>query len=270
MKKTIEHIEFSTLHLKIILSGRHILLFGSIMFVLLTTLIPKNLNARNKAVLTYNLKYGIIKGGEAKMIITDTVFNGKKAIHYYMEGRTTGITDKLFRVHNIYESLVDAQTSLPYKAIRNVREGNYKYYNEVFFYHSNDSIYSQRTGGIKVPHKLTDILSVFFYFVKQDYINNVAKGKHIELPVINGHDISTIKIKHDGIKPIDTSLGKVSAYILLPEVDKGKVLKSSDGLLFYISEKDKVPVLFDLDLRLGSLRAELTSYKLNGMEIKSF
>jgi hypothetical protein len=269
MRKSEKHKKIYRLLRKLVLP-KSILLSGTILLVLLSSLIPEELNAKNKAELTYNLKYGIIKGGEAKMIITDTIFNGNKAIHYYMEGRTTGITDKLFRVHNIYESIVDARTSLPYKAIRNVREGNYKYFNEVFFFHSNDSIYSQRTGGKKVPNKLTDILSVFFYFVKQDFINSVTKGKHLELPVINGHDISTIKIKHDGIQTINTNLGKVSAYILLPEIDKGKVLKSSDGLLFYISEKDKVPVLFDLDLRLGSLRAELTSYILNGKEIKSF
>ena len=156
-------------------SEKHIIRFGIILILILAALLPESAEAKTKTVLTYNLKYGIIKGGEAKMIITDTIFNGNKAIHYYMEGRTTGITDKLFRVHNIYESIVDARTSLPYKAIRNVREGNYKYYNEVFFFHSNDSIYSQRTGGIKVPNKLTDILSVFFYFVKQDFINSVSK-----------------------------------------------------------------------------------------------
>lgn len=270
MKKSEKHIETKSFFRKFLPAGIQIVGSGIFLILTLAALLPEHVNAKNKAVLTYNLKYGIIKGGEAKMIITDTIFNGNKAIHYYMVGRTTGITDKLFRVHNIYESIVDARTFLPYKAIRNVREGNYKYFNEVFFFHSNDSIYSQRTGGIKVPHKLTDILSVFFYFVKQDYINSVAKGKQLELPVINGHDISTIKIKHEGIQTIDTSLGKVSAYILLPEIDKGRVLKSSDGLLFYISEKDKVPVLFDLDLRLGSLRAELSSYRLNGKEIKSF
>lgn len=245
-------------HLLMIVAIFAFILFGNDVF------------AKNKAVLTYNLKYGIIKGGEAKMIITDTVYNGKKAIHYYMEGRTTGVTDRLFRVHNIYESIVDAQTYLPYKAIRNAKEGNYRYYNEVFFFHQNDSIFSEKSGGKKVPHKLTDILSVFFYFVQQDYIRKTPRGKYVELPVINGHDISTIKIKHDGIQTIKTDLGDVPSYILMPEVDKGRVLKSSDGLLFYISQKDKVPILFDLDLRLGSLRAVLTSYTLNGKEIKSF
>jgi len=240
-----------------------------VIVLLLIVCSPLHLSAKNKSILTYSLKYGIIKGGEAKIIITDTVYNGKAAIHYFMEGRTTGVTDRLFRVHNIYESIVDAKTYLPYKAIRNAREGSYKYYNEVIFY-PNDSIFSKRTGGIKVPKNLTDILSVFFYFVNQDYIKSVAKGKYVELPVINGHKVSTVKIKHDGIQTVDTELGKVSAYILLPELDKGKVLKNSDGLHFYISEKDQVPILFDLDLKVGSLRAVLSHYTRNGVAISSF
>jgi hypothetical protein len=92
----------------------------------------------------------------------------------------------------------------------------------------------------------------------------------VELPVINGHHISTMKIRHNGIQMVDTELGKVSAYILLPEVDKGKVLKTSDGLTFYISEKDKVPVQFDLDLKVGTLRAVLSGYKRNGRDVKNF
>jgi hypothetical protein len=187
-----------------------------------------------------------------------------------MEGRTSGLTDRLFKVSNVYESIVDAETYLPFKAIRNVREGSYRYYNEVFFYHAKDSIFSKRTGGIKVPGNLTDILSVFFYFVKQDYINKVEKGKYVELPVINGHHISNIKIKHNGIQTVDTELGKVSSYILLPEVEKGKVLKNSDGLTFYISEKEKVPVQFDLDLKVGTLRAILSGFKMNGKDVKNF
>ena len=239
-------------------------------FLLLLAASPVCLTANNRAELTYNLRYGFVKGGEARIVIKDTVFQGRKAVYYFMEGKTSGITDKLYRVSNIYESIVDAGTYLPIKAIRNVREGSYRYYNEVFFYHNRDSIYSKRTGGIKVPPKLTDILSVFFYFVKQDYVTRVEKGRYVSLPVINGHHISTVRIKHNGIQMVDTELGRVSSYILLPEVEKGKVLKTSDGLTFYITEKDKVPVQFDLDLKVGTLRAMLSSYKLNGTEVKSF
>jgi hypothetical protein len=162
---------------------------------------------------------------------------------------------------------VDAETHLPLKAIRNIRERSYRYYNEVYFYQNNDSIYSKRTGGIKVPHKLTDIISVFFYFVNRNYIHNIEEGKLVVLPVINGHEIGQIKIKHSGIQTIDTGIGKVECYLLSPEIEKGKVLKRSDGLSFYISKKNKVPILLDIDLRVGTLRAVIDSYKVNGKKV---
>jgi len=243
----------------------------SLFFLLAGFLIaPLTMHANNKAVINFNLKYGFIKGGEAHMIIKDTLYNGKKAIHYYMEGRTTGITDKLFKVHDIYESIVDARTYLPYKAIRNIKERTYRYYNEIYFYQDRDSLYSEKTGGMKVPSGINDILSVFFYFVQQNYIATVEQGKPVVLPVINGDAVGDIRIKHTGIKTIDTDLGKVECYHLSPEIEKGKVLKRSDGLSFFISRNNKIPVLLDIDLKVGTLQAVLTRYTLNGKEIRSF
>jgi hypothetical protein len=243
-------------------------MIGSILLILvLFGVTVSKTYARNTTEIIFNLKYGMMKGGEAKMIVRDTVFNGKKAIHYYMEGKTTGVTDVIFKVHDIYESIVDAETHLPMKAIRNIKERSYRYYNEVYFYQNNDSIYSKRTGGIKVPHELTDIISVLFYFVNRNYIHNIEEGKLVVLPVINGHDIGQIKIKHSGIQTVDTGMGKVECYLLSPEIEKGKVLKRSDGLSFFISKKNKVPVLLDIDLRVGTLRAVIDSYKVNGKKI---
>jgi len=120
-----------------------------------------------KEEIKYDLKFGIIKGGEASLVINDTKFNGKNAIHYYLIGQTTGVTNALFSVYDIYETTVDAQTMLPLKAIRNIKEKKYRWYNETLFYHDIDSIYSQRTGRQAVPKDLVDIVSVFFYFVNQ-------------------------------------------------------------------------------------------------------
>lgn len=249
--------------------GRPLLFFVALLLLGITTA-PISLYANNKAVIHFNLKYGFIKGGEAHMIIKDTLFNGKKAVHYYMEGKTTGITDKLFKVHDIYESIVDARTHLPYKAIRNIKERTYRYYNEIYFYQDRDSLYSEKTGGKKVPAGISDLLSVFFYFVHQNYISSVEQGKLVVLPVINGDAIGDIRIKHTGIKTVETDLGKVECYHLSPEIEKGKVLKRSDGLSFFISKNNKIPVLLDIDLKVGTLQAVLTSYTLNGKEIRSF
>ncbi len=224
-------------------------------------------SAKRRAVIDFNLKYGFIKGGSARIIIADTLYKGRPAVYYYLEGRTIGVTDAIFKVHNVYESIVDAETHLPYKAIRNVKERSYRYYNEVTFFQENDSIFSARTGGAKVPAGLTDISSVFFYFIHQNYISSLQRGKTLTFPVIDGHVVGEIKIGAGEIKPIETELGTINCYLLKPELEKGKVLARSDGINLYITQKDKIPVMVDVDLKVGTLRAVLSSYTVNGREI---
>lgn len=223
-------------------------------------------SSKTKERLVFDLKLGFIKGGEAVLTIRDTTYNGRKAIDYHLKGRTTGVTDKLFKVDDIYESTVDAVSYLPYRSVRNIRERKYRYYNEVFHYQERDSIFSERTGGKKVPDNLTDILTVFFYVAHNNLIDVLNQGKTVVLPTLNGHDIQNIKIKFNGYETIDTPMGPVETMVLSPVVDKGKVLKRSDGMRFYISREGKIPVQLDFETKAGTLRALLVSYRLNGKE----
>lgn len=221
---------------------------------------------KGREQLFFNLKLGFIKGGEAVMIIKDTTYNGIQARSYHLKGRTTGITDKLFSVNNEYESIIDADTYLPYKAIRNAKERKYRYYNEAFFYHDVDSVYSQKSGWIKVPHNLTDFLTVFFYFVKNNLLNDIELNKAVILPTLHGHEISMIKIKCDGIEMIETKMGTIECYVISPIIEKGKVLKRADSIKLYISKEGKFPVLLEFETKVGILRAILQSYKIDGEE----
>jgi hypothetical protein len=231
-----------------------------------TSEINMALSGKTRERLVFDLKLGFVKGGEAVLVIKDTAFNGHPAKLFHLKGRTTGITDKIFNVNNEYESIIDAGTYLPYKAIRNARERKYRYYNEVFFYNETDSIYSVKTGWMKVPHNLTDFLTVFFYFVKQNMFSEMDQKKSIELPTIHGHDVQLIKIKYGGIEMVESKMGMVECYVLSPLVEKGKVLRRADGIKLYISKEDKVPIQLDFETKVGTLRAILESYKINGRE----
>lgn len=219
-----------------------------------------------KETILFNLKFGFIKGGEAHLEISDTIFNNKKAIHYYMEGRTTGVTDKLFGVNDVYETIVDANSGLPLKFVRNIKEGKYRWYNETLFYHDIDSINSQKSGWRSAPENLVDIISVFFYFINNYIEEGMQQGIQVTLPTYHADEISDVTVKYMGDDWIDTSNGRVECYVLAPVVDKGKVLKRSDGLKFYVSKDTKLPILLEFDMRVGALRAEMQSYKVNGEE----
>jgi hypothetical protein len=232
---------------------------------LLYFLLAQSISAKKERIL-FDLKFGFVKGGEAKIIITDTTFNGSPAIYHYLSGRTTGITEVMYGVNDIYETIVDAKTGLPLKSIRNIKEQKYRWYNETIFYHDVDSVNSIKTGWIAVPDNINDFLSVIFYYSKNFLAKGVKPGKSVTLSNYHAGKVSTITINYLADKKIKTALGELDTWVLTAVVDKGKLLNSSDGLRFYISKDKKIPVALDFDLKVGGLKAVLKSYKINNVE----
>lgn len=228
-------------------------------------LMAQNVSAKKERIL-FDLKFGFVKGGEAEIIIADTTFNGKPATYYYMSGRTTGITEVMYGINDIYETFADAKTGLPLKTIINLKEQKYRWYNETFFYHDIDSLNSNKTGWIAVPNNITDFLSVIFFYTKNFLTTDAKPGKSVTLPNYHAGKVSTITINYQGEKKIKTVLGELNTSVLTAVVDKGKVLNTSDGLRFYISKEKKIPVALEFDLKVGGLKAVLKSYKINNVE----
>lgn len=237
-----------------------------IVLILLSFLTMTQLFAVEKEVISFDLKFGFIKGGEAKFIISDTVFNNQPAVTYHLVGRTTGLSDKLFGVNDEYITIVDAVNGMPLKSIRNIKEGKYRWYNETLYYQDEDSIYSQKSGGRAVPDTLVDIVSVFFYFIDHYLMEDIEHGKKVTLPTFHADKIDDVTIKYVGDREIETDIGKVECHVLAPVIDKGKLLKRSDGLQFFISKASKIPILLEFDMKVGALRAILRSYTINGEE----
>ncbi len=77
--------------------------------------------------LKYRLSYsGFLKAGEAELKLTEKNLDGKKVFHAEGKGRTSTVVGWFFKVKDRYESYFDAEKTIPYKFIRDVREGGYK------------------------------------------------------------------------------------------------------------------------------------------------
>ncbi len=119
--------------------------------------------------LKYLISFGFINGGVASVTFdTDSI---TKMYHINMTGRTIGVANALYKILDIYDCYMDPETLLPVKAIRNVREGSYREYNEVIFDHHSwpDSAIaiSQKSGLQILPNDILDILSGFYYLRKE-------------------------------------------------------------------------------------------------------
>ncbi|MDR0835681.1 MAG: DUF3108 domain-containing protein, partial [Tannerella sp.] len=118
--------------------------------------------------LTFRIHYGFITGGEASISSEKTWLDGEEVFHAKLAGKTAGLIDKIYSVHDIYESFFELDTNLPDKAVRNIKEGNYRFYDEVTYDHKEWYVDSQRKGKVKVPDNTLDMVSVLYYLRRID------------------------------------------------------------------------------------------------------
>jgi hypothetical protein len=233
------------------------------LILILFTVLSLHSEANSPKDIVYHIKLGFIKGGVASIHISDTVYEGKEAQYYRLTIKTIGVADAIYKIHDIYETIADPVTLLPYKSTRKVSERTYRKYSEVLYYHDKDSVFSNNTGWQKAPDGLLDLITAFFYFTQTDNIEKVKISKTVTLPTLHEDEINNLTINYSGIEKIDTKLGKLPCYVLLPQIKPGKILKNSNGVRLYITQDTRIPVLLNLEMKVGSIKAILKEYDSN-------
>jgi hypothetical protein len=225
-----------------------------------------SLKADSLEEMEYILRFGFIKGGKATITAQKEKLNKQPTIHYHMRGRTTGLVDKIYEVNDVFDTWVDTGTYLPVRSVRSVKEQKYRFYDEVVYDHVNDSLFSLKSGRKKVPDHVNDIVSVFFYIRQNKYFEALLAGEKIQIPVYHGDELFLMHLEYLGIETIDTKIGRKQCYVVSPKVPTGKLLKGSDGLRIYITkDENRLPIYAEFDLVLGTLKCELVSYKIKGV-----
>ncbi len=220
--------------------------------------------------LKFLMHYGWIDGGYATLSIKETDFHGKKVFHAKAIGETTGLTNMLYNVHDTYESFFDPISFLPLKAIRSIKEGNYRSYNEVEFEHSQKKLKSMKSGLKIFPDSLPDMvfdLVSSFYYLRNYSFQNLKKGDLITLNNYFSDDFFLLQVRYMGNKIVKTKLGKFECLEFRPVVEPGRVFDTQDDIKIWISnDKNLIPIRVQLDLMIGSFKGDLVEY--SGLKYK--
>ena len=207
--------------------------------------------------LTYLLHWGPLEGGLANTMVRTTTYKGKEVYYGRVLAKTTGIADALFKVKDIYSSYFDRETLLPYKAIRDIHEGSYTYYNEVDFFHGKKMVYSQKSGEHEVPDGILDMVSTLYYLRSMDF-SGLRDGDVIKIITYFGDEIFPFDFRYRGRENIKTQLGKFRCYKFVPIVEPGRMFESEDDMIVWITaDKNQVPIRVQLDMLVGSVRCDL-------------
>ncbi len=212
--------------------------------------------------LTYSVAFSIFSAGIANLTVNDTILDNQKLLHLDMKGATTGLADIIYKVRDRYESFIDSETDMPVKAVRDIREGGYKYYNEVLFNRDSSTVLSQRSGVKPVPENTLDILSAFYY-ARNHYFNDSLKmGEVISFMTYFSDEQFPFRMKYEGVEIVKTKIGKVECYKFAPITEIGRSFESNDDMNLWISKDDnRIPVKIKFELVVGSFTCVLQNYR---------
>lgn len=211
--------------------------------------------------LLYMFSYGFIHGGSASIKLYSTEYNQTPVYHAKLVAKTIGITDKIYRIEDTYESFFDTSSCLPLKSIRDIKEGNYRYYNEVYFSQQDCTIVSQKSGKYKVPAYIHDILSSLFYLRRMN-IDKFKKGEVINITTYFGDEVFPFPLRFRGKEIVETKIGNVECYRFDPVVEVGRVFESEDDMTFWITaDRNQIPIKIRMKLIVGSVYCDLIEYK---------
>ena len=219
---------------------------------------PVFINGEN---LTFRIHYGFITGGEAKIIAKKTQLDNREVFHAVVTGKTTGLIDKIYKVHDVYESFFNPVTNLPVKAIRNIREGNYRYYDEVTFNQEEMYVLSQRNGKVSVPKNTLDMASVMYY-VRRINLEKLKENDIISVDTYFGDELFPFFIVYRGRETISIGSGKYKCFKFVPIVEPGRVFSKKDDMTIWFSDdNNKIPVSIKFDIWAGSFKCDLTKFE---------
>lgn len=212
--------------------------------------------------LIYDLKYGIIKGGELKINVYLEPVGYDYLFHVKARCYTTGMVSKMATVNDIYESYFDIVNGLPMKAIRNVTENNYKRYNEDLFFQDSSVVYSMKSGRHKVAYHTFDLISAFFYARRFIFDKKYEKNETMGLDTWFNEKLYHIKLKYKSTEKFKTKFGKMECLHFVPVLDDKSTFKKEEDLgAWFTNDGNYVPVEIRVKMPFADIHCILRSYK---------
>jgi len=214
--------------------------------------------------LEYIMHYGLLNAGIAELHVKSTsrVFNNeRKAINMVGKGWTTGATNWFFKVKDHYETYMDIEKMEALYFKRRVDEGGYIINQDYFFNQDSNQVMTQENKNFEVPDGVQDMLSSFYFMRTLDF-SNVKIDDIFIVPAFVDNKVEYLRIKYKGKEEIEIRNGKYRCLKFNPLVLKGRVFKADEDLTVWISDDDnKIPVLIQSKIIVGSIKAELSAYE---------
>jgi len=213
----------------------------------------------------YNWKIVWIPAGEVRFKVSES------EDEYKMEvvGKSYTSYDNIFRVRDFYSTTVDKETLQPKTFVRYIEEGKYKKFDSLYFDQKNGVVHSfngktketARNIQFDIDACTLDLLSVM-YSLRNTTVEDYSPGEFLDISMFIDEETYQIHVVYDKKeKKKIKGLGKFPALKVNPELVVGNVFKKGDVMNIWVSDdKNKIPLLIESPISIGSVKAVLKSY----------
>ena len=234
-----------------------IILFGISNLVFSQTELPYKVGE----YAAYKVSFGAINVGFADLEIIESIqLNNRSAFHIIGKGRTAPFFDWFFKVRDVYETFIDANTLLPLVFKRAVNEGGYLI-NQRYQFNHNDSKVITEDSSFFIPINTQDMLSAFFLartFKKESIID----GQPFYIPLFMDDKNYNLEIKYLANEIMDTKWGKIDCMVFRPKMQEGRVFEDGEKMKIWITnDANHLLLKVETEIWAGTIKAVLEDYK---------
>lgn len=216
----------------------------------------------------YNWGFVWLNAGNVDFKVNSGTFHNKPIYYFDSQGSTYKSYDWFFKVRDRYQSYLDTETLRPLWFHRENYEGGYEADYQYFFNYSDNVVYSYSRNSdrpfkkdtVEIPPCTFDLLSLIYYTRNIDF-SHLQVGDSVPITSIIDNEIYELYIRYLGREVIENKIGekyhciKFSALLV-----EGTIFKGGEDLFVWVSDdKNRVPILVEAKILVGSVKAYLTS-----------
>lgn len=216
--------------------------------------------------LSYELFWTFIRAGSATLeTLPGAEAEGKPALHFRAQAKSTPFIDRFYRVRDEIQSWVDPKVTRALLYQKDQSEGDYVRNYAIRFNPQGTMAYRYSKGALKnfvlTQPGTFDPLSMLFLFRTKP----LAVGYEFAAPVTDGDKAVVGKARVVRRETITTPAGEFDTFLVEPEVKEigGVFRKSPDAKLqiWITADERRIPVRVKSKVVVGSFSMDLTGYE---------
>jgi hypothetical protein len=220
--------------------------------------------------VAYNWGFIWVDAGEVYFKTDTSVFNDKKIYRFEAYGTSYQYYDWLYKVRDLYQSKVEIDSFQPLWFLRKTNEGSHEVFNECRFKpeeqnvivsikHTNELL---KTDTLPLDNCRFDVLSAV-YFARTINFNLYQMDEKIPVKILIDDDFYETHVRYLGKEIIRNRSGKkYRCHKMSALLVEGTIFKGGEDLVVWVTDdENKIPVMADAKILIGSVKAYLTGYE---------